>query len=240
MKLLPDFYHIGGAPLTDANDATSYLLPCGDALYLIDCGTPEGYESLLSRIRSLGYDPARIARIYGTHGHYDHIGAAALFARDFGTRLCLHAQDREQVETGDDIKTTASLLYGKSFPKAKVSHTFSDGDTFKTDAGTVEILHTPGHSMGSCCFVLRHVSGLAILIASDTLHGGFSDKIGSDEAIWRQSLDRLCALHFDAYTMGHSSPVLLHDADTRLDCLRRSFANYYNPWFKNFYETYSY
>lgn len=240
MKLLPDFYQTSGGPLTDCNDATSYLLPAGEALYLIDCGTPEGYEALLANIRSLGHDPARITRIYGTHGHYDHVGAASLFARDFGTKLYLHEDDREQVETGDPIFTTAGLLYGKQFPPAKVDVLIREGDTFETDAGSIEILHTPGHSLGCCCFVLNHRAGMVVLIAGDTLHGGFSDRIGSSEALWRKSLDKLCARSYDCYTMGHSNPVLLSDADSRLDCLRRSFANYYNPWFKTFCDTYRY
>ncbi len=240
MKLLPSFYQVGGPSLTARDDATAYLLPCGDALTLIDCGTPEGYPALVANIRKSGFDPARVTRILGTHGHFDHVGAASLFASDFGTALLLNGADREQVETGDPVKTTASLLYGKEFPPAKVHAALADGDAFETDAGMLSVLHTPGHSMGSCCFALSHRCGQEVLIAGDTLHGGFSPLIGSDEAIWKTSLQRLCAMHFDSYTMGHCAPVLFCDADRRLDCLRRSFANYYNPWFKNFFEEYTY
>lgn len=240
MKLLPSFYQVGGHPLTASIDATAFLLPHGDDLYLIDCGTPDGYELLLANIRKLGYDPARITRIYATHGHYDHIAAASLFARDFDTKLYLHEADRAQVESCDDVKTTASLLYGKHFPNTQVDYLIAEGDIFQTDAGTVEIIHTPGHSMGCCSFVLTHTCGLTVLIAGDTLHGGYSLEIGSDEAIWRKSLDKLCARHYDCYVMGHSNPVLLCDADARLESLRQSFANYYSPWFKDFYRNYTY
>ena len=240
MKLLPGVYQVGGPALTAGIDATSYLLCEGDSLCLVDCGTPEGYEALLANIRRLGFDPARIARIYGTHGHYDHVGAASLFARDFGTELYLHEADVAQVEAGDAVMTTAGLLYGKDFPPATVHGRLTDGMVIETGAGPMEVLHTPGHSMGCVCFVLTHACGQTLLIAGDTLHGGYSDRIGSDEAAWRVSLDRLCARSYDCYTMGHGNPVLLCDADTRLDCLRRSFANYYSPWFKTFYEEYRY
>jgi len=240
MKLLPAFYQVGGPSLSHAYDATSYLLPAGDTLYLIDCGTPEGYGELLANIRKLGFDPSRVRAILGTHGHYDHVGAAARFQADFGAKFYLHANDREQVETGDGVRTTASLLYGASFPPAKVDRLLKEGDVFETDAGPLQTLHTPGHTMGGCCFVLRHACGLVALIAADTLHGGFSDKIGSDEAVWRHSLDKLCERNFDCYTMGHCQPMLFCDANARLSSLRRSFANYLNPWFKTFFEKYPY
>ncbi len=240
MKLLPSFYQVGGPALTAKDDATAYLLPAGDALYLIDCGTPGGYPQLMANIRRLGFDPARITRVLGTHGHFDHVGAAARLAEELGAALYLHEADREQVEMGDDVRTTAALLYGAKFPKARVHRLLADGDVIHVDAGELTVLHTPGHSLGSCCFVLRHVNGVTTLIAGDTLHGGFSPLIGSDEAMWRVSLDKLCALSYDYYTMGHCNAVLFADADARLDCLRRSFANYYNPWFKTFSDEYRY
>ncbi|GHU75468.1 MBL fold metallo-hydrolase [Clostridia bacterium] len=240
MRLLPSVFQVGGPALTHSNDATAYLLTVGDALYLIECGTPEGYELLQRNIRKLGFDPARVKRIYGTHGHYDHVGAAARFAEDYYTELYLHEADREQVESGDDVRTTASLLYGHTFPPAKVHHPLTGGMSFTVDAGVVETLHTPGHSMGSCCFVLTHICGMVLLFGGDTLSGGFSPRIGSDEDVWRNSLNKLCERNYDCYTMGHTPPILLCDANARLDSLRRSFANYYTPWFKNFYEDYRY
>ncbi|MDR1262068.1 MAG: MBL fold metallo-hydrolase [Oscillospiraceae bacterium] len=240
MKLLPSFYQVGGPALTHPNDATAFLLPVGEKLALIDCCTPEGYDALLQNIRALGFDPADVLEIYATHGHYDHIGAAALFERDFGTTLHLHGEDRAAVDACDPIMTTARLLYGQDFPPVRNILPLTDGERMETDAGVLEVIHTPGHTPGSCCFALEHVCGIRVLIAGDTLHGGFSHKIGSDEARWRESLDRLCSLDFDCYVMGHCNPILFCDANRRIDSLRRSFANYYTPWFKTFYESYPY
>ena len=36
------------------------------------------------------------------------------------------------------------------------------------------------------------------------------------------------------------NPQLIADADARLKEAQMAFANYYNPWFKTFYETYRY
>lgn len=240
VKLLPSFYQVGGPCKTHPFDATSYLLPAGKELYLIDCGTREGFSLLVENIRSLGFDPGRITRIYGTHGHYDHVGAAGMCYRQFNARLFLHPMDREQVETGDGLRTTAQLLYGVAAEPTAVHADIADGEAFEADAGKVRVLHTPGHSAGSCCFVLEHRAGLRVLIAGDTLHGGFSSLIGSDETLWKNSLEKLVDQHFDAFTFGHCNPQLICDADERIRSLQQSFANYYNPWFKDFYRKYPY
>lgn len=241
MKLLPNVYQVGGPSRSHFFDATAYLLPAGDELYMIDCGTPEGIEQILANIRSLGFDPARITRIYATHGHYDHVGAAKILRERFGTKLFIHEIDRDQVEKGDSEMTSAALLYGVESDPTPVDGTFDEGDSFVTDAGPISVLHTPGHTQGSCCFILEHEqTGLRMLFAGDTLHGGYSEKIGSSEPLWRESLKKLTDRHFDCMTFGHCPPSLLCDADTRIRSMAQSFANYYMPWFKDFYRKYPY
>ncbi|MHC1787547.1 MAG: MBL fold metallo-hydrolase [Christensenellales bacterium] len=240
MRLLPGVYQVGGPACSQATDASAYLLPAGDELLLIDCGTERGFHQIRQNIISLGFSPARVTRILGTHGHYDHLGAAALWQRETGARLWLHRDDARQVAEGDSIRTTAAFLYGATMPPVRVDQFLEEGQKIQTDAGILRVLHTPGHTPGSCCLALDHPSGLSLLIAGDTLHGGFSSLIGSDEASWRLSLRKLQAEHFDCYTFGHLGPQLLFDADRRIAELARSFANYYNPWFKDFYTPYSY
>jgi glyoxylase-like metal-dependent hydrolase (beta-lactamase superfamily II) len=239
MKLLNRFYQVSSSTLTHSFDASAYLLDTDEGLYLIDCGTPEGYAKCLANIGSLGYDPRQLKAIIGTHGHYDHLGAAALFKRDFGTPLWMHALDRVQVESGDAIKTTAALLYGSVFTPCLVDRLLTDAERLNFGNMELQVLHTPGHTLGSVSIALK-TSRMVVLIAADTLYGGFSLRIGSDEELWKKSLDRLCGMNFDLMSFGHCSPGLVTDVATRLDCAKRSFAIYYNPWFKDFTQQYTY
>jgi glyoxylase-like metal-dependent hydrolase (beta-lactamase superfamily II) len=239
MKLMNHLYQISGVSLAHSYDATAYLIEGNDGLYLIDCGTPEGYPKILDNIRTLGFAPKEIKAIYGTHGHYDHVGAAKLFTEEFGCKLYLHEMDRQQVEEGDPIKTTAQLLYGRDFLPFKVEGELRDGDIVDFGMISMEVLHTPGHSMGSVCFALD-CGGYRFLIAGDTIWGGFSVKIGSDEALWKQSLDKLTDRHFDGYTFGHVGANVIADADRRLADAKKQFATYYNPWFKAMKDTFIY
>lgn len=225
--------------MTHSFDASGYLIHTKKGLYLIECGTPEGYPNCVKNIKKLGYNPSDIVAIFGTHGHYDHIGSAALFKQDFGCKLYLHSNDKEQVENGDNIATTAELLYGSRFLPCKVDMELKDGDFFDLGNINIEVIHTPGHTPGSVCYILT-IDQIVILIAGDTIFGGFSNFIRSSEEDWKNSLNKICSRHYDLLSFGHSQPQLLADADERLICAKASFANYYNPWFKNFKDTYRY
>jgi hydroxyacylglutathione hydrolase len=106
-----------------------------------------------------------------------------------------------------------------------------DGQVLTAGAARIEILHTPGHTPGSVCAVLT-VDGRRILLAGDTLYGGFSAEIGSDAEAWRVSLERLSDLDLDALSFGHGVSRLLGDPAGRIAeaCLR--FGSYYDPWFR--------
>jgi glyoxylase-like metal-dependent hydrolase (beta-lactamase superfamily II) len=106
-----------------------------------------------------------------------------------------------------------------------------DGDVFTAGRAHLEILHTPGHTPGSACVVVT-VDGRRVLLAADTLFGGFSPEIGSDAAAWRSSLDRLAGLDLDALSFGHGVSRLLDNPAGRIAEARLRFASYFDPWFK--------
>ena len=51
MKLLHNIYQVGGPGMTHFFDATVYLIKGTQGWFLIDCGTPEGYEQIKANIR---------------------------------------------------------------------------------------------------------------------------------------------------------------------------------------------
>lgn len=107
----------------------------------------------------------------------------------------------------------------------------ADGDLLDLDGARLEVVHTPGHTPGSVCLV-ADVGGHRVLLAGDTLWGGFSDEIGSDAAAWRRSLQRLAELDIDALSFGHGISRLLDDPVGRLAEAQARFATYFDPWFK--------
>lgn len=237
IRLLGELWLASGPLLTHPWDASAYLV-AGDEPTLIDCGSTEGYPALVRDLRSFGYEPRDIRRIYATHGHWDHLSAAALLQAEGDAELYVHEADRRQVETGDPERT-AAFLDDRPFPPARVDGTVEDRQVLEINGFTFEVRHTPGHSPGGVCY-RTEVHGMKLLVAGDTLWGGYSPRIGSDLDAWRASLDRLLTLEFDVMTVGHYPPALVFDAKRQVREGRQQLGVLFNPWFKPFHMAFRY
>lgn len=238
VKLADNFYAVSGDKLTHPWDASAYVLTGGDGPVLIDCGGSEGYSALRRNLGMLGIAPGDIKRVLATHGHWDHVSGFAALREESEAQLFIHAADRLQVEQGDPERT-AAFLYDKPFPPARVDGELQDGELTRAGGFELTVLHTPGHSPGSVSFLLNTNAG-RVLIAGDTLWGGYHPRVGSDIEAWGRSLDKLLAQDFDLMTFGHLPPTLVYDAMTKVAEARKQLGQYFNPWFKPMYETFMY
>lgn len=76
-----------------------------------------------------------------THAHDDHSRFAPELAERFQAPMLLHPDDKKLWSlTHGDLEWDADL---------------SDGDTFSIADRELEVIHTPGHSPGSVCYLLR-------------------------------------------------------------------------------------
>ena len=230
VRLIGRLNLVSGGEISHPWDANAYLIT-GDEPVLIDCGGSEGYPALKRNLRRLGCEPGDVSRVMATHGHWDHLSAMAQMREESDARLFVHAADREQVETGDP-DLTASFLYDRPFPPAKVNGLLEDGDVFPAGGYRFHVIHTPGHSPGSVSF-WAEIEESRVLIAGDALWGGFHPRIRSNLDDWSISLDRLLAMDFDVMTFGHGLPDLIPGAG--LNDARRQLGVYFNPWFEPFY-----
>ena len=107
-----------------------------------------------------------------THGHFDHVGAAAALAERYHCPVYLHEADR----------ALPARLTGGPLPQTRALH---EGDELAVGALRFRVLETPGHSAGS-------------VFSGDTIFAGGSwgrtDFPGGSEPAIRASLRRLAAL----------------------------------------------
>jgi glyoxylase-like metal-dependent hydrolase (beta-lactamase superfamily II) len=158
----------------------------------------------------------------------------AQLRQESGAKLLIHEADRAPVETGD-YERTAGYLYGESFPPIRVDGLLHDGDVLSINGLELRVYHTPGHTPGSVCLWTEAADEAGhktrVLIAGDTLWGGYSPRVGSDLDTWVRSLDRLLQLDFDVITFGHwCAPIL--DAKQKVAKAREQFCALFNPWFR--------
>ncbi len=140
-----------------------------------------------------------------THGHYDHILGAAGFKDEMKAKVVIH-RDEEAFLRDNSLSLTDEVPYGYKPPKADVL--VSDGDVIKLGETEIKVLHTPGHTKGSVCFILGDT-----IISGDTL---FRENVGrwdfptGDHSVLLDSIRRLYALEGD-YTVlpGHNEETTL-------------------------------
>jgi glyoxylase-like metal-dependent hydrolase (beta-lactamase superfamily II) len=96
-----------------------------------------------------------LVAIIATHGHNDHINAAAELAEALDAPIWLHP---------DDL-----MLWQDVYPDRSPDAALADGMTVEVGGVTLTVLHTPGHSPGGCCLYDR--AG-GVLFSGDTLFNG--------------------------------------------------------------------
>ena len=72
--ILEGIYLIGGPNISRSEDATAFVVDCGDELVMIDSGAGRSVEIMEKNIRELGLDTQKISTLILTHCHIDHIG----------------------------------------------------------------------------------------------------------------------------------------------------------------------
>lgn len=101
-----------------------------------------------------------------THGHIDHILGIDSLRELYKVKCVAHADDLPLIETSPKH----GLIFGISLEKApKIDTLIKDGDKIALGRSTIEVIHTPGHSMGGVCFFFRDEKKL---FTGDTLFNG--------------------------------------------------------------------
>lgn len=73
----------------------SFLVDTEEGLAIIDTTVMEDLYLLLESIRKLGFDPMNIKKIFLTHAHMDHDGAARALKEMTGAELYLSKEDED-------------------------------------------------------------------------------------------------------------------------------------------------
>src|SRR3954451_9762732 len=69
--------------------------------------------------------------------------------------------------------TGAPIVYGPGTETNFPIHKAEDGEIFHVGSSTIEVLHTPGHTLESSCYLVRSADGKAeALFTGDTLFVG--------------------------------------------------------------------
>ncbi len=154
-------------------------------------------------VGSLAENGLRCVAVLLTHAHFDHCnGCLELVKR--GAKVYLHKKDELLVRTVYNLADK----FGMAFYPFPVDVFLKGGETFVEAGVSISVIHTPGHTAGSCCYVVGN-----ILFSGDTLFRlsiGRTDFPTGNAGQMKKSLAKLLALPVD-YTVfpGHGMPTKL-------------------------------
>lgn len=192
LKFYLETRNMNPAPTGKVNDSVfvvrdrfvnAFLFRGTDGYLMIDAGM--NAEDFGAELGKLGIDPATVTDILLTHTDSDHSGAIGLFPN---SRIYMH-RDEVQMINGQNGKFPLMRFKWKYGPY----RLFADGDTMTLAGMKIKVFHTPGHTPGSCSFLI----GTHYLATGDNIaynggkFGHFTDFFNMDTEAQVRSIQNL-------------------------------------------------
>jgi glyoxylase-like metal-dependent hydrolase (beta-lactamase superfamily II) len=139
-----------------------------------------------------------------THGHFDHIMGANAFREKTGAKIAAHELETEYLENPDKSMTGGETV----FADIKLR----ENDVLTFGSISLKVLHTPGHTKGSCCFISESEK---VMFSGDTVFKrgvGRYDLYGGNYNTLLDSLRKIKAIkeNYKIYP-GHGGRTSLDD-----------------------------
>ena len=202
-------------------DSHAYVLgkPSSQNLSLIDAGLTGKGSYKIQSIQKAGIELSSIKRVIMTHTHLDHIGCFAEMRSQLPwAELWVHRSEADLLEQGEERSVYGMDMFRgfcqeqlglkRGAFKLQVNRKLQGGETLNLGDMTWEVIHIPGHSVGSVGLYHR---SMKILIPGDVVYAdhaiGRFDLFGADPSELKKSLMRLAELEVDILLPGHNQIV---------------------------------
>lgn len=139
-------------------EVNTYLINSGEDCVLIDPGF--GIAEYIDEINKYN-----VVAILLTHCHCDHIDGIGMF----NCPIYIHTEDKDGLSNHNNLYKFLGDIPSFDLNKLNVVEVHG-GDTININKFSFEVIHTPGHTKGSCCYLHKDN-----LYTGDTL---FKESIG--------------------------------------------------------------
>jgi glyoxylase-like metal-dependent hydrolase (beta-lactamase superfamily II) len=222
----------------------AFLLVVDGELALIESGPHSTFESLKSEVKRLGYDIKDIKKVFLTHIHFDHAGAAWALA-ELGATIYVHPLGEKHIVDPTKLYNSAKMIYGDKMDylwgkmeqiAPERIHSTAQGE--RIALGNTEIIawHTPGHAVHHIVWQLGD-DLFAGDVAGCKINGGIvvppCPPPDIDIEAWIESLNLIKKLKVKRLHLTHFGVVTT--VQKHLNQLERRLVRWSN-WFKPHYE----
>jgi len=165
---------IEGFPLWLAQTNCWLVAPDGPGGECVLIDAPPDPAAIIGRLE---HHQLRLAALFNTHGHLDHVGGVGTLVHTLengaDVEVRIHDGDRHMLlDPGGTSGSLAQYLEGLDLRPPEVIHGIDDGERIRGCGMTFTAIHTPGHTQGSVCFSLEVEDQPPILFSGDHLFAG--------------------------------------------------------------------
>ncbi len=150
------------------------------------------------------------AAVLLTHGHYDHIAGVAGVLEKWKIPFYASSGEKRLLK---DVELNHSLMsYGRGIT-VDADRFLEDNEVFEEAGISIKCIHTPGHTEGSCCYI---IDSMKAVMSGDTLFEGSIGRTdlptGSMQQMSRTLVERISTLpeDYDVYP-GHGGITTIAD-----------------------------
>ncbi len=133
---------------------------------LIDTGFGSDFSATQKRLQDAGVSAENLNLIINTHYHSDHVGGNHGFQTHYQTPIATYYSEARLINQRD-MNACSAVWLAQPIQPYHIDHPLHAGDQIDAGEITLEVIHTPGHTLG-------HMSLYApqdqVLILGDAVH----------------------------------------------------------------------
>jgi metallo-beta-lactamase class B len=221
-RIAGNLYYVG------TYDLGCYLITTPKGHILINTGLAESVPMIKKNIEQLGFKFSDIKILLTTQAHFDHVAGMADIKKQTKAKMVVDEKDAQVLADGGK----SDYYFGGKEPlflPVKADKLLKDHDTISLGGTKLELLHHPGHTKGSCSYLVTvkdEKKSYIVLIAniptilSDTKMSGMPGypEINKD---FGYTLKAMKNVQFDLWVASHASQFGMHK--------KRKAGDAYNP-----------
>lgn len=206
---MPEDSAVHALPLSFEREAgemeiTPVAVETRPGLLLVDVGLPGGAEQLSVHLADLGFEWDDVWAVLLTHHDGDHVGALPEVLDRTDAIVFAHVEESPYIDGSEEP------LKGGESVGVPVDVELRDGVAFRTAAGPMQVVGTPGHTPGHVSLYFTEtgllVSGDALTAPEEALAGP-SEQFTLDVDEAASSVGRLADLDVDGVVCYHGGYV---------------------------------
>jgi len=216
-KDYPPFRIAGNLYYVGTYELAAYLITTPQGHILINTGLADSEPLIREHLKTLGFKLTDITILLTNQAHFDHVAAMAAIKKASGAQMMINEKDAAALADGGNSDYVMGGR-GPMYLPVKAERLLHDQDTIQLGGTAIVMLNHPGHTKGSCSFLLDvrdEQRSYRVLIAnmpsilSETKLAGMPGypEVGKDYAY---TLNAMKGLQFDIWLAAHAGQFGLH------------------------------